>query len=236
MGSFIDKYKVLDFIGEGRFGICYLVSLDEKQYILKEIKRKFIKKDFNKVKSEGEILSTLDNPFIPKIIDVIENEITYACVLEYIKGKTVEEVIFEDKYVFSLDEIYKIGIKIINIVKYLHSKNIVHRDIRVPNVILNENNVYLVDFGLARFINNKKYRVEDDFSYIGHLLLHLYYTSYESINKKSRPWYEELTLSLEEKMFLKRLLGIDEVYKNIYDLERDFLNLENIMTSKKSPL
>lgn len=37
-------YKVISLIDEGRFGVCYLVDLDGKQYILKEIKPKALKK------------------------------------------------------------------------------------------------------------------------------------------------------------------------------------------------
>ena len=225
-GSLIDGYKVIRLIGEGRFGICYLVDLGGKQYVLKEIKPKAIKRNGKKIIFEQEILSSIDNPAIPKIVDIIKNDNIYAYILEYKSGKTIEHMIFGDKHRFTNYEIYNVGIKLIDIIKYLHERNIVHRDIRVPNVIIDEEQVYLIDFGLARLIDNKKYIPSEDFLYLGHLLLHLYYSSFVKTSKKSRPWYEELKLSLRELKFLKKLLGLDEEYENIYDLERDFLALE----------
>lgn len=225
-GCLIGEYKVIKLIGEGRFGVCYLVDLDGKQYVLKEIKPKTIKKSGNKIIFEQEILLGIDHQSIPKIVDTIKNDNMYAYILEYKSGKTIEDMLFGDNHIFTHAEIYKVGLKIIGLIKYLHERNIVHRDIRVPNVIIDEEDVYLIDFGLARLINNERYTPSVDFAYLGHLLLHLYYSSFKKTNKKSEPWYNELELSLGEMNFLKKLLGLDDIYKSIYDVEKDFLELE----------
>lgn len=225
-GCLLGGYKVIRLIGEGRFGICYLVNLDSKQYVLKEIKPKAIKKGGSKVIFEQQILSSIDHPSIPKIVGTIKNDNIYAYILEYKKGKTIEDIIFQEKHMFTSAEIYKIGSKLITLVKYLHERNIVHRDIRIPNVLIHDEDVYLIDFGLARLVNNERYTPSVDFSCLGHLLLHLYYSSFKKISRKSKPWYVELELSLGELSFLKKLLGLDDVYINIYDVERDFLALD----------
>lgn len=225
-GTLVGKYKIVRLIGEGRFGLCYLVKLNGREYVLKVIKSKAIKKSGSKIIFEEEILSSINNSLIPKIVDTIKNDKIYAYILEYKNGKTIEDMIFGDKHIFTSDEIYKIGIKVIEIIKYLHKNNIVHRDIRVPNVIINEDEVYLIDFGLARIINDDRYIPSVDFLYLGHLLIHLHYSSFKKTNRKSKPWYDELELSKGEFNFLKRLLGIDEVYKDIYEVERDFINLK----------
>ncbi len=225
-GYLIDGYRIIRLIGEGRFGICYLVDLDGKKYVLKEIKPKAIKKNGKKIIFEQKILSSIDTLAIPKIIDTIKGNNIYAYILEYKSGKTIENIIFGDKHRFTNCEIYKIGIKLIDIIKYLHKRNIVHRDVRIPNVIIDGEQVYLIDFGLARLIDNVKYMPSEDFLYLGHLLLRLYYSSFIKTHKKSRPWYEELELSSHELNFFKRLLGLDGEYKNIYDVEKDFLKLE----------
>lgn len=224
-GFLIDRYKVIRLIGEGRFGICYLVNLDNKQYVLKKIKPKAIKKSGNKIFFEEKILSSINHSSIPKIVDTIKNDNIYAYILEYKNGKTIEEMIFGDNHIFTPAEIYKVGIKIIGIIRYLHERNIVHRDIRVPNVIIDDDDVYLIDFGLARLVNNERYVPSVDFSYLGHLLIHLHYSSFKKNSLKSKPWYDELELEEKEIVFLKKLIGIQERYENIIDVEHDFYHL-----------
>lgn len=217
----VKGYIIEEILGEGRYGICYLVSKDGKKYILKQLKKKMLNKTSEKLFYEEEILKNLKTYNIPRYIETI-NEDFYGYILEYIEGKTMEEIIFKDKYVFDKLEIFSIGNKIINIIKYLHENKIVHRDIRIPNIIFRDGEIYLLDFGLARYINNKKYTADIDFSYVGDFLLHLYYTSYEVKDKKERPWYEELQLEDKEMLILKRLFGIEKKYSSIYEVQEDF--------------
>lgn len=231
-GCLLGGYEIIRVIGEGRFGICYLVNSAKKQYVLKELKPREIKKSRAKVIFEEKILLSINHPSIPKIIDTINDNKIYAYILEYKNGQTVENLLFGENHIFSYNEIYKIAAELISIIKYLHEKNIVHRDIRIPNVIINKEEVYLIDFGLARFINNEKYSPSADFSYLGHLLLHLYYSSFNKTSRKSRPWYEELELSEKENIFLKKLLGINEGYNNITDIENDFFEIYAVFHGK----
>ncbi|MCG9967316.1 protein kinase [Pelotomaculum terephthalicicum JT] len=221
----IGEYTVLKIIGEGRYGICYLVCDHEKQYILKQLKKGMLKKSRAKAGYEEKILKTLKHECIPGFIKKIEQEKCYGYVLEYKEGNTFEELIFAENYVFGREEICRIGEQVISILKYLHGSNIVHRDIRVPNTLYDGNKVSLIDFGLARWIDEKRYTVDVDFSYLGDFLLHLYYTSFEPKDNKKKAWYEELDLQQKEILFLKKLMGIEDRYKSIQDVERDFKEL-----------
>ncbi len=75
---------------------------------------------------------------------------------------------------------------------------------------------------MARWIDNKKYKTDIDFSYFGDVLIHLYYTSFTDKPTKNKSWYEELVLSGKELIFLKKLMGIENRYKNINEVEIAF--------------
>lgn len=221
-GQYFEGFKIVKTIGEGRYGICYLVTDDKNLYIFKQLKKKSNQENSLKIQYEEEILKTLKHEAIPGFVCKIKDGRLLGYVLEYKQGITLEAMIFKQKHIFTRNEIYYIGKQLINILDYLHGQGVVHRDIRVPNVLFNANRIYLVDFGSARWINNKKYKGEVDFSYFGDLLLYLYYTSFADNPKKSKPWYEELNLSSKELVFLKKLMGIERRYKSINEVETSF--------------
>lgn len=218
----INGYLIERIIGEGRFGICYQVSHDQKLYILKQLKRGMLKKAGAKTRYEEEILMTLQHENIPQFVKKIEREDFYGYVLEFKVGRNFEDIIDLDKRVFERDEIYKVGSQLVRILMYLHSNGIVHRDIRTPNTLYDGETVNLVDFGLARWIDNKKYKADMDFAFLGDFLLHLYYTSFQFKGGKKCSWYDELPLHQKELQFLKRLMGVKQRYKSIHDVEEEF--------------
>jgi len=181
-----------------------------------------LKKAGAKARYEEEILKRLQHKSIPQFIEKIEHEDFCGYILEFKEGRTFEDIIYLDKNVFEREEIYRVGRQIVGILKYLHSMGVVHRDIRVPNTLNDGKKVNLVDFGLARWINNKQYRADMDFAFLGDFLLHLYYSSFEFKGHKKRPWYEELELTEKELLFLKRLLGVEQRYKSIFEVEQEF--------------
>ncbi|MDA8235113.1 MAG: protein kinase family protein [Clostridia bacterium] len=220
-GEKIDEYTVLRLIGEGRFGICYLVTQDGQQFIVKQLKKAMFKKNQGKVGFEEEILSKIQHHSVPRIIKKVELSDSYFYVLESKAGTTFEELIYTQNRVFSTAEIYQIGLQLIDIMQYLHSNGVVHRDIRVPNVLYHGTKVYLVDFGLARWIGGK-YTPDIDYAYFGDFLLHLLYTAYTSEDNRKVPWYDELSLEPNQVEFLKRLLDSQKLYNNIAEIEKDF--------------
>jgi serine/threonine-protein kinase len=218
----IGKYSVEKIIGEGRYGICYKVSYEQMPYIFKQLKRGMLKRFRAKACYEEEILKSTQHKNIPRFIEKNESKNFYGYVLEYKEGKTIEDIIYFEKHIFLKSEIITIGRKLITILKYLHSKGIVHRDVRVPNVLYDGQDISLIDFGLARWIDNRKYKADMDFAFLGDFLLHLYYTSFESKENNKIPWYEQLQLTQKELWFLKRLMGIEPRYKSILEVEQDF--------------
>ncbi len=218
----MNEYTIENIIGEGRYGICYKVSTGERLYILKQLKRGMMKRAGAKACFEEEVLMNLQHKNIPRFIEKIEQKDFHGYILEFKEGKTFEDVIYLEKHVFGREEIYRVGSRLVEVLKYLHSKGIVHRDIRVSNALYDGGTVYLVDFGLARRIDDKKYRADIDFAFLGDFLVHLYYTSIDFKAGKRIPWYRELELTEKELIFLKRLMGVEQRYKSILEVEKNF--------------
>lgn len=223
-GKRYGEYTIEEVAGEGRYGLCFYAKNDHGQMVvLKRFKPGIFVRNSDKNAHEAVILSKLRDKRIPELLGVINEKSFYAFVLEFKPGTTLRDMLFKHNHKFSNDEIYNIGIKLINIIKYLHENGVVHRDIRIPNVIINSDEVYLIDFGLARFADNNFYRHDLDYSYLGDLLLYIIYSSFQKKDSRRLPWHEELPLKESQKVFLKRLMGLDVVYENIHDIEKDFI-------------
>jgi len=219
------EYTIEEVAGEGRYGLCFYAKNDHGQsVVLKRFKPGIFRRNSNKNAHEAVVLSKLRDKRIPELLGVINEKSFYAFVLELKPGITLKDMLFKHNHNFHDGEIYNIGIKIINIIKYLHENGVVHRDIRIPNVLVDQEDVYLVDFGLARFADNNLYKYDLDYSYLGDLLLYLIYSSFEKKGSKRLPWHEELSLQESQKLFLKRLMGLEAIYASIYDIETDFID------------
>jgi serine/threonine protein kinase len=218
----IAEYAVEKTIGEGRYGICYQVRRGQQFYVLKQLKKGALKRSGTKAHFEEAILKSIEHEAIPRFIERIELEDFCGYVIEFKEGKTFEDIIYADKHAFDRGEIYRVGRQLVGILKYLHSEEVVHRDIRVPNTLYDGQKVHLVDFGLARWTTDRKYKADVDFAFLGDFLLHLYYSSFEFKGGESRPWYDELVLAEKELFFLKRLMGLEERHGSILEVESDF--------------
>lgn len=219
----VDGFTVLKKLGEGRYGITYLaINKNSEKVVVKQLKKEMLKETRKKLFYEEKILQSLSHQAIPKFISKFQEGSREGYILEYMEGRVFEDLVVEDGYVFKKEEIYDIAGQILDILQVLHQQSIVHRDIRLPNVILKENKeIALIDFGLARYMNGDRYVKEADYWFLGDFLIHLYYTFYEELGVEERPWYEELDLYPQEQRFLKRLMGIEGNYENIESIIED---------------
>jgi serine/threonine-protein kinase len=225
LGKRIGEYTILSLIGAGRYGVCFSAqTASGEKVLIKKFRPGMFKKNEKKNMHEAVILSQLRDPRIPELLGVVNQKCFYGFVLEYKPGSTLRDMLFKEKYKFTSKEIYHIGSKLIAIVQYLHGHGVVHRDVRTPNVLVDGNEVYLIDFGLARWADPGKYPFSLDYSFLGDTLLYLLYSSYEApAKRKKAPWYEELTLTDGQRCFLQRLMGLKPVYHDIHEIEEDFL-------------
>lgn len=230
----VNGYSVKKKLGEGRYGIAYLAVNEQSKVVIKQLKNELLNETRQKLFYEEKILKSLNHPSIPKFIGNFRDDLREGYILEYIEGKTFDQLVRQDEYIFKKEEIYEFARKLLDILQVLHNQNIVHRDIRLPNVILKENKeLTLIDFGLARYMDDENYIKEVDYWYLGDFLIHLYYTSYESLGREEKPWYEELDLETKEERFLKKLMGILDEYQSIDEIRTDLEEIEKNYLKKK---
>lgn len=163
IGSIVDgKYKVLNKIGQGGMSVVYL-ALNEKAnktWAIKEVRKDGVQ-DFTTVKqgliAETNILKSLSHKYLPSIIDVIDDGDTFLIVMDYIQGKSLNEILKEsmnlDGLPIAVDDVVSWGKQLCDVLYYLHTRRnpIIYRDMKPANVMLKpDGEISLIDFGTAR--------------------------------------------------------------------------------------
>ena len=105
---------------------------------------------------EIEVLKMCQHPNIIKLIDLFENADYYFIVLEYMEGKDLFDYLKKRNFEIGEARAKKIALEMALALQYLHSYGIVHRDIKLENVMMsndtNSASSKLVDFGLSKII------------------------------------------------------------------------------------
>ena len=148
------KYKILKILGKGSFGFVY----KGKNIINEEnvaIKVEDWKSQGDVLESEAYFLYYLKGFGIPEIKSFgVYGK--YKVLVQTLLGNSIEKEFQLRKNKFELKDICMIAIQLIDRLEYIHSKYIIHRDIKTDNIMIDEETkkiIYLIDFGLA-----KKYR------------------------------------------------------------------------------
>jgi len=166
----IDNYVLEKCIGKGAFGEVYITSKkgESKKYATKKLDREYIEKSeaMKYLQNEIFILKTLDHPNIVKFVDVKKTKKHYYIIMEFCNGgelsKALEKYMEKHGKPFSQEIVQHIMRQIIDAFKYIHGQKIIHRDVKLDNVLLNfdteedkENlnmmkaQVKIIDFGFA---------------------------------------------------------------------------------------
>lgn len=148
----IKQYKLLKTIGKGNFA---RVMLARHLPTGIEVAIKIIDKtqlnsnSLEKLFREVSIMKLLIHPNIVKLYEVIETEKTLYLVMEYVNNGEVFEFLVKNGRMKENIARQKFR-QIVSAVQYLHSKNIIHRDLKAENLLLDSNmDVKIVDFGFS---------------------------------------------------------------------------------------
>lgn len=102
---------------------------------------------------EANVLASLSHPSVPEIYDYFDVNDRAYLVMEYIKGKDLEDIINSTPDFIKVELVHKWAIDLCDVLAYLHSHNppIVFRDMKPSNIMIDQHrNVRLIDFGIAK--------------------------------------------------------------------------------------
>ena len=176
------KYEELTFIepiGKGAFGTVYLTAMDGNlNYFATKIIKKSVA-DSQKIKkyfhNEIEILKEIEHKNIMKLIKLKKSEENYYLVCELCNGGSLNHCV--NKYLkmyrkpFSEEIVQYLMKQIIDAIKYLHNHHIIHRDLKLENILVNFKNendkeilnmygaeIKIIDFGFSTYSNKEDLR------------------------------------------------------------------------------
>jgi len=155
-----NRYKILEKIGTGGFGIVYRA----KDIVLDTILAiKFLNphlisssKKFTRVKREINISRKISDERLVKIFSLEKWKNIYFLSMEYVEGRNLKEIV-KEKGELSWNEFKDIFLEILGAIKTLHKNKIIHRDIKPSNIIITgDNKIKILDFGLAKEVEDSE--------------------------------------------------------------------------------
>ncbi len=146
-----DKYEVVQRISHGNISKVYLVVDNETgaKYVFKVIH--LTSSDEVKNYQEVKILNSLDCVSLPKVkFFYADYENNRACMLlPYIDGENLD-IYLQRNGCIDISTAYQWFCQLAGVLRYIHTKNIVHCDVKPSNVLLDKNQkLWLIDFGSA---------------------------------------------------------------------------------------
>jgi serine/threonine-protein kinase len=242
------RYTIIRFLGIGSYGLTY-VCRDVQSgdlVVLKQSKPSKGKLSRELLEKEIQIQSRLRHSQIPRCLHAFRCRKQLYMVTDYIEGQTVEDLIFEKGEAFTEEESLRFISELLKLVRFLHDHGIVHLDIRIPNVMVRDGQIYLIDFGLSRqmgesiddkvLVDGKLLDSEEleemrlrrtpeaasDWYALGHFLLFMLYSAYQEVpGQSAADWQEELSLSVHTTRLLRKLLQLDPPYESSEQLMQD---------------
>ncbi len=155
--SVLGDWRIMGRLGEGGFGTVYLAEKGAQKAAIKVIKSEFVEEVDARARlaTEAEVLSTLSNPYIGKILDSDVNSDLPWIATEFINGPTLDSKV---KYEGPLSEIewFNLAANLFHAIVAAHDFGVIHKDIKPSNIILGETGNKLIDFGIAHIEGRTK--------------------------------------------------------------------------------
>ena len=161
-GAVIDRYKLLEQIGEGGMAVVYMA--EQQEPISRKVALKVIKLGMDtksviaRFEAERQALAMMDHPNIAKVFDAGATETGRPYfVMELVRGISITEYCDANK--LSTKERLELFVHVCNAVQHAHQKGIIHRDIKPSNVMVTMHDdkpvPKVIDFGIAKATNQR---------------------------------------------------------------------------------
>ena len=173
----VGDYTLTKSLGKGAFGEVYITSKQgtQEKFATKKIDKKFARNPKAKkyIDNEIKILKSIEHENIIKLYDQLETSQYYFLVTEYCNGGGLSDCL--DYHInqyhkpFSEEVVQYLMRQIVSGIRYLHSKHILHRDIKLDNILVKfdteedkqkknmlKAKVKIIDFGFARYLDPKE--------------------------------------------------------------------------------
>jgi serine/threonine-protein kinase len=162
-----DRYEILAEVGRGALGVVYKARhlVMEKTVAVKilfgEVDVDKDETNFLRFQREAQAASSMSHPNIVTVYDFgFSKQKTPYLVMDYIEGVNLKEVLSRHQRL-PVERAVQIFLQMCSALEHAHSKGILHRDIKPENVVLlrtswNPEFVKLVDFGIAKYVNEPR--------------------------------------------------------------------------------
>ena len=163
-GDITQFYEIVKKIGEGGYGKIYKVKNKESGDIraMKQIMKSKIP-DIEKFQNEIKILAMVDHPNIVRLFEVIEDDKYFNLIQELCTGG---ELLSKVQNTLKEKEVARIFKQVMSAIAYCHEKGIVHRDMKLENILFATENedspIKIIDFGLSVLLGKKDINKEND--------------------------------------------------------------------------
>lgn len=148
--SVSDDYFILQKIGEGASSTVFQCEnkISSEMFAVKMIRKEEDVENCHYVENEIRILRRCSHQNIIRLIDVYETDSELSIVLELVRGGDL--FVELDNGPFNEMKAHGIFCQVVEAVRYLHSMQITHRDLKLENILMSGRNVKLTDFGLSK--------------------------------------------------------------------------------------
>lgn len=154
-----NRYEMVEKVGNGGMSTVYKAT---DKVLKRNVAVKILRDEFTtdeefikRFEAEAQSAARLTHPNIVSIYDVGVEGNLYYIVMELIQGKTLKEIIIEERGPLPWKWSVNVAIQIASALEAAHKNNIVHRDIKPHNIIITEDGIAKVtDFGIAKAVSN----------------------------------------------------------------------------------